>query len=240
MVAILTVVAILTIIYLSFKKKESKVALWLAVLGVLVIIFLIFSTTFYFYENSEMEIARNSDLSEKDSDSSKKDSPLINSKYFHWNNIDLLEQGDIEIIAYINGEAYEGDNYLGEGSFYLPKALKGKKCIVVFKNENQEERISTKVGTALRLPKQLIALNPNDYFPRSKDDLGKLVHSIPDTMELKKWTTINRLVAVRIREMSSFRAKSKHGEFFIPQEQPRVAGDHRNGRAPVHDFVAAF
>jgi len=49
-----------------------------------------------------------------------------------------------------------------------------------------------------------------------------------------------RLVAVRIREMSSFRAKSKHGEFFIPQEQPRVAGDHRNGRAPVHDFVAAF
>jgi len=55
-----------------------------------------------------------------------------------------------------------------------------------------------------------------------------------------KQKCINRLVAVRIREMSSFRAKSKHGEFFIPQEQPRVAGDHRNGRAPVHDFVAAF
>jgi len=53
-------------------------------------------------------------------------------------------------------------------------------------------------------------------------------------------TSHNRLVAVRIREMSSFRAKSKYGEFFIPQEQPRVAGDHRNGRAPVHDFVAAF
>ena len=76
-----------------------------------------------------------------------------------------------------------------------------------------------------------------DGFIRYVDKQGETVWF--KYFEFSQFST-TRLVAVRIREMSSFRAKSKHGEFFIPQEQPRVAGDHRNGRAPVHDFVAAF
>ena len=115
----------------------------------------------------------------------------IDERYFLWDNIDLLGQKDIEIHAYINGEEYEGDNYFGEGSFDLPKELKGKKCIVIFTNKNQKERISTIAGRPLRLPKSLIALNPDDYLPKNMEDLGKIVHSIPDTMELKKWATIN-------------------------------------------------
>jgi hypothetical protein len=134
--------------------------------------------------------------------------PKKNNRYFSWDNIDLLGQEDIEITAYVDGSVYEGDNYYGEGSFYLLKSLKGKKCIVVFKNKNNEERISTIVGMSLRLPDNLISLNADNFLPKDKDDLGKLVYTIPDTMELKKWVTVSIRITKDSQMTTTIDAKS--------------------------------
>jgi len=213
LVSLLGIASILSIIIVRNNYGKSKLWAW-ASIAILIIFVIFFMFTFILSAPKNVSNAKNPSKLENSSNSYPENiKPTISTpkenRYFDWDNIDLLGQDNIEITVSIDGDIYEGDNFNGEGSFYLPKRLKGKRCIVIFKNDRQEERISTKVGTALRLPKQLIALNPNDYLPRSKDDLGKLVHSIPDTMELKKWTTINIRITKDTQMVNTIDAKNR-------------------------------
>lgn len=198
----LVIAIILSIIIVRDNYGKSKLWAWASVA-----ILIIFAFSFFFFFLSIPNTA--SKMPSQGSNHPPDESIPNEYRYFYWDNIDLLGQDNIEISVYVDGDNYEGDNFNGEGSFYLPKRLKGKRCIVIFKNENQEQQISTKVGTALRLPKNLIALNADNYLPKDKDDLGKLAHTIPDTMELEKWVPVSIRITKDTQMTTTIDAKSK-------------------------------